>query len=497
MKKRNYSLMLFLMIFAIILPFGVKADEVSTADELNNCLASDGKTCVLKNDITADEFIVDAKKIVLDLNGKNLYSWVTVTNKGNLTINDSGSNGSITKGDAVLVDSGSTFILNGGIINSESSGNGVYVEGATFVMNNGTVKAKEFGIAYIKKSSITINGGTIKTLDNCAMGDNGTSGYGGNTVILNGGSLISNISTSGYISCGIYNANSTNLTVNSGVKITANNGGAGIVVRGGKVTVASDVIDNMVTGDSLGYVGDSKTKVSGKIVKDYRSNYPDSGNIDIQISYNTNSDVEGSKNIVNKQEEALNSEVVSIINSNKFSELSNVDLTDISIKTVVSDVNDNSRNSTVEKAKDIIGDYIFGKAVDLEVILSNKDEVISNISETVNKIPFSISVDDIVTNDKLNYEFQILRYHVNEDGEEVIDILDSLYDDENNTITFESDKFSTFLINYKTTEKNDDLVNTNNASNPNTFDGSMISMIITFVSLISLFGTIKVLENRK
>lgn len=70
--------------------------------------------------------------------------------KGELTVKDSGSNGSITKRSTVNVLTGGKFILDGGTIDASDKGNGIWVENATFIMNGGKVKAKEFGVAYLK-----------------------------------------------------------------------------------------------------------------------------------------------------------------------------------------------------------------------------------------------------------------------------------------------------------------------------------------------------------
>ena len=195
--------------FTVLGLAGVNAADstkITTVDELNACIKANG-TCVLQNDLTTDKVIVNGEgvKTVIDLNGKTLYSWITVSEKGELTVKDSGSNGSITKRSTVNVLTGGKFILDGGTIDASDKGNGIWVENATFIMNGGKVKAKEFGVAYLKKSMVTINNGTIETIDNVAIGDNGNAGWGGNVVNVNGGNLISNIVSKGYISCGIYN----------------------------------------------------------------------------------------------------------------------------------------------------------------------------------------------------------------------------------------------------------------------------------------------------
>ena len=497
---KGLKLFLTAGVFTVLGLTGVNALEVATETELKNCI-SDGGECVLKNNITASSItvdkvtapfiIVDGKNVILDLNGKTLTAAVIATNKANLTIKDSGSNGLIdgknSKG--VLARLGSKVTLESGSINSIKDC-GVGVNESTFIMNGGKITAQEFGIIYQNNAKITINSGTIETKDNAAIGDNGTAGSGGNVVNVNGGNLISNIVSAGYISCGIYNANDTTLTVKSGVKITANKGGAGIVIRGGKVTIAKDVIDNMVTGTTKGKVGDSKVIVAGKVVKDYASNYPAKDTINVTIDYSTVVDKEVASSIESKQQTALNNEISSIVNGNKIPELNNTDLTNIAIKTTVDELNDTQRDQVAQEAKELVKDFKAAKALDLGVVVTNNGSMVSNLSETTNKIPFAIDVKSITTDSKLNYEFQVIRYHVNSNQVGSFDVLESTYDAENGVVSFETDKFSTYLLSYKTSVKSD-----NNIVNPKTGDGIAYTALGLLLSALAMAGITYKLKN--
>lgn len=498
MRKGFKKMVLVFSMF--ILPFTVNAldTNITTKDELVNCINEGGK-CIIANDISAGDITINAKEVTIDLNGQKLTSRISLENKANLVLVDSKGNGDFYNdngGVNVKVSSASKFTLESGTITSTKNIS-VATLGGTFIMNGGKIVSQEMGVAYYDKSNVTINKGTIETKDNCAISDNGSEGRGGNTVTVNGGNLISNIQSAGYISCGIYNANDTTLTVKSGTKITANKGGAGIVIRGGKVTVDNQVINDMVTGNSQGKVGDSRIIVSGKVVKDYSSNYPAMNTIDVQINYNTISDKEGTNTILNKQTNVLNEEIKKIINSNKITELSNVDLADISIKTTVNDAKDDVKKEAISKTKDVVKDFKVGKVLDLGVVVNNKDSLVANITETSNKIPFGIDVSSITKDNNLDYEFQVVRLHTNDNGEESVEVLNSSYDSENNVVTFESDKFSTYMINYKTSEKSNNTANSSEAvQNPKTFDGIAISVVVGLISLFGLIKTVKTIEKR-
>lgn len=487
---KGLKLFLTAGVFTVLGLTGVNALEVTTETELNKCI-SDGGECVLKNDITASYITIDGKNVILDLNGKTLTTVVTATNKANLTIKDSGSNGLIDgknrTGVSAILDSKVT--LESGSINSTRD-DGVGVNGATFIMNGGKITAQEFGIIYHNNAKVTINSGTIETKDNVAIGDNGNAGWGGNVVNVNGGNLISNIVTAGYISCGIYNSNDTTLTVKSGVKITANKGGAGIVIRGGKVTIAKDVIDNMVTGTTKGKVGDSKVIVAGKVVKDYASNYPAKDTLNVTIDYATVVDKKAASSIESKQQTALNNEISSIVNGNKIPELNNTDLTNIAIKTTVDELSDTQRDQVAQEAKEVIKDFKAAKALDLGVVVTNNGNRVSNLSETTNKIPFGIDVKSITTDSKLNYEFQVIRYHVNSSQIGSFDVLESAYDAKNGVVSFETDKFSIYLLSYKTSVKSD-----NNTANPQTGDGIAYTALGLLLSALAIAGITYKLKN--
>lgn len=314
---------------------------------------------------------------------------------------------------------------------------------------------------------------------------------GGNVVNVNGGNLVSNIVSAGFISCGIYNSNDTTLTVKSGVKITANDGGAGIVIRGGKVTIAKDVIDNMVTGTTEGKVGDSKRViVAGKVVKDYASKYPAKDTINVTIDYSTVVDKKAASSIESKQQTALNNEISSIVNGNKIPELNNTDLTNIAIKTTVDELNDTQRDQVAQEAKELVKDFKAAKALDLGVVVTNNGSMVSNLSETTNKIPFAIDVKSITTDSKLNYEFQVIRYHVNSNQVGSFDVLESTYDAENGVVSFETDKFSTYLLSYKTSVKSD-----NNIVNPKTGDGIAYTALGLLLSALAMAGITYKLKN--
>ena len=124
------------------------------------------------------------KTVTLDLNGHTIdrgmtggiYLGEVIDVDGSLTLNDSGTGGTITGGNSNQgggVGVGGSFTMNGGAISGNTSGDlggGVYVCGGTFTMNGGTITsntARKGGGVYLtnlsssSESTFTMNGGTI------------------------------------------------------------------------------------------------------------------------------------------------------------------------------------------------------------------------------------------------------------------------------------------------------------------------------------------------
>ena len=199
MKKTKLFLTALISMFAFTC--GVKAEEVSTAEELKNCLAKDGSTCVLAKDIAVEPELIGKTstgvevygaitlkdvKVTLDLNGKVLSvvkndkmqiqkGVIGLDEKADLTINDTTGKGMITPGEsttwaAVTVYKGSKLTVNGGTLHGYSyaiSGNGSKGYGdTTITINGGTLKGEgdktgTLGIYHPQTGTLTINDGTI------------------------------------------------------------------------------------------------------------------------------------------------------------------------------------------------------------------------------------------------------------------------------------------------------------------------------------------------
>lgn len=165
---------------------------------------------------------------------------------------------------------GGTITANGNI--------GVWVDAAATVNISGEttkITSKESSVATVGTSTgctINISGGTFTAKDNIVVAGNGTNREGEpNKYTITGGTFNGNITTPGYVACGIYAPWKDEFNITGGTfNIT---GGAGIVARAGKVNISGGEFN--CTGGTSGKVGDSQIEVPGSaLVFDKNSNYP-------------------------------------------------------------------------------------------------------------------------------------------------------------------------------------------------------------------------------
>ena len=155
--------------------------------------------------------------------------------------------------------------------------------GSEVVMNGGSITSQETGILAVSGGRIEVNGGTITGLDNGPLMGNGTRGQGDVEIVMNGGELIANIESAGYVAVGVYMPNSGSFIMNSG-RIVAN-GGAGVVCRGGSTQIlGGEIVATAHPTLEVGKVGDSRVVVPcAAVVYDKNSRYPAMDTLEVVI----------------------------------------------------------------------------------------------------------------------------------------------------------------------------------------------------------------------
>ncbi len=248
------------------------AIPVGTVDELNAAVKA-GENVVLTSDLSMPSALNITKDISIDLNGKTVMSDQSFAQvlDGTLTL----TGGTVESGNvAVRVEENGKAIINGGTYS------GIYTvyatNGGTATINGGEFISQEFTCAVPNGGNVTINGGTFTAKDNAVVGTNGSSNYASSTIIINGGTFNGNITSAGYIACGVYVANNDTVTINGGTfNITD---GVGILMRAGNTTIGENVVINLTNTGKItqGKVGDATIDITtpSYLVQDVRSGYP-------------------------------------------------------------------------------------------------------------------------------------------------------------------------------------------------------------------------------
>lgn len=243
-----------------------------------------GKADALSNDREVASAST-ASDLLSALNANKVVSLSDDVDLGNTTI--------VTTGNSVLNLNGHTIKSSGWVAQVSGSGNQLVItgdgtiestgncavaasDGATIIIDSGSVKAQEAGVMAFDGSEVIVNGGTFETVDNFVVGTNGSTGRGKNTITINGGVFNGNITSNGYVACGIYVANNDTVVVNGGTFNIHN--GVGILARSGNTTVNEGVVINVTSDGTItsGKIGDSTVDITipKYIVKDERAGYP-------------------------------------------------------------------------------------------------------------------------------------------------------------------------------------------------------------------------------
>lgn len=330
MKKRIGSGVLALCLLLALLPGSVWAAEgdmpaggTDTFAEANSSVKLQeliaAKTANIKLTANAD-FSTTSLEIpadytgVLDLNGKHITSFVSpVVVKGNWTVMDSTAKendlivnnvndkntvpyqfGSITTGnvttkrDAIHVQNNGTFVLQSGTVSATNIAIAVEA-GSTATIDGGYVEAQESALVVLgNDAKANINGGILLSKDNATVASNGLPQYAGTTINMTGGTLVSKITTTGYIPCGIYHPQKGTLNITGG-EIRAP-GGVGILMRGDSLNVGdnmtADKFDVNSTEGIKGKVGDASREIeAGDIIAmDRQDGYYDGANVKVTLT---------------------------------------------------------------------------------------------------------------------------------------------------------------------------------------------------------------------
>lgn len=254
--------------------------SASSIDALISMIENGGNID-LDEDITSPRSFIVENDTTIDLQGHKISTTANVlfaTYGAKLTIKNGELVGSKVLG---VAREGGEIVLESG---SFTSGNVAFAsigEGSKLTMNGGEIICLEGGLGAYENAEIEMNAGRIIGIDNFPIFTNGTSGDGGNTIVMNGGELIGRIKSAGYEACGVYIANDDHFTMNGGVIYAEN--GCGILQRGGTVVLNDGEVTATGSGGT-GWVGDDKRKMSeSAVIFDEKAGYPGAPGMSLTI----------------------------------------------------------------------------------------------------------------------------------------------------------------------------------------------------------------------
>ena len=216
MKKFNFYVVVSIVCMFFGIGFVGASDDgflsITSKEDFEKCL-QENKACRLFNNIALDTQKHITENLILDLNGHSITADETLNLKsglftigrgGKLTINDSKGTGKVSTGSSGKIWAAIQLL-------KEDTGNG----SAEVVINGGTIEGYYYGITgngNLHNTKVTINGGTIKTLNK-------------------------------EDSVGIYQPQEGEIVVNNGTI----QGGTGIEIRSGSLTVKNGTIEGIAS----------------------------------------------------------------------------------------------------------------------------------------------------------------------------------------------------------------------------------------------------------
>jgi len=259
---------------------GVASTTASFMDILDN-----SSEVLLDSNLAFSSTVTIDKSFTIDLGEQTISSTMnqtlfdvdggTLTIKGNGTINVTDCIATATNGGRIVINGGS-YVTND--VGFTCSGNGTKV---TF--NRGSLEAGLGGIGAADGGEILINGGEIEVDDNYAIYTNPESGRGNNIITINGGTITGNSDTTGYEACGVYIANNDTFTMTGGSIV--GEGGCGILMRGGTVTISNGSVTATTGTNVPGRVGTNSTNMSASaVIYHETANFPGKDGMSLTIS---------------------------------------------------------------------------------------------------------------------------------------------------------------------------------------------------------------------
>lgn len=212
----------------------------------------------------------------------------------------------------------------------------------------------------------------------------------------------------------------------------------------------------------------------------------------------TCSDCGASEAMILDEEKPINTTVNTVANTN----LTNTDielidkvLTDeeqsqvaegaeVKVYLKVEDISNETPTEHKEKAEAKAGDDEIGMYLDIDLFKQVGNAAETPVTETAGAVSITITIPDnlINTDASVTRIYKIIRVHEDQNGNLITDVIEGIFNSEDKTFTFETDKFSTYALAY---------ADTTTTNSPQTGDNNMMWLWIAllFVSGVDVMAT--------
>lgn len=245
----------------------------------------------------------------IDLNGHDITANLNddlFTADGNTLIFKGDGNVSNKKRIAHAVNGGQV-IINGGNFTTQKEAF-IASNHGKITLNDGHISCVECALNIAGNAELEMNGGVVETSDNMGIGTNGNAGRGGNVITMNAGKIDASIQSAGYEAIGVYIANNDTFVMNGGEIIA--NGGTGLCMRAGDVTIHGGTITATKTAKDGTIVPDGKIADKNTIMLDCAAviyhesaDYPGKAGMKLSIEGGTLTGVDHSVQVLSNEAE--------------------------------------------------------------------------------------------------------------------------------------------------------------------------------------------------
>lgn len=511
----------------------VNAEEVTNEASLNTCIAKNSNVCKLTENIELENLIDIKYDITLDLNGysitpketlKHSGGLVTVIHGGKLTIEDSGENGKISTGNSgdvwgavqvtkkgeTDISKKATLVINDGTLEGYSyavTGNGNPDRVNTDITINGGkligLDAKEsLGIYHPQDGVLTVNGGEITGATGIEMRAgklNVTGGTirgthkpvdvnpnGSGATTYGAGIAVAQHTTQKTIEVKVSNGvveghtalyesnpqkNSTDAIKNVSIEVT---GGTFNAINEGTNAVYSENLTNFITGGEFNTTVDSTYLVAKSTENKtdvYEIETPDGETKYVVVDENkiTYAPYEAEEIISAKEFEE------------KINKIKEEDLKEENEKETFIELKKLINGKTIASIHDITYERFVGE----NLVMDGFDENLQPNKEVEVTVKIPTNLEKV--KEDYTRTYYTIRIHKNDDGIYEVKELKGT-DNKDGTVTFKTDKFSTYILTYEDVKA---------TTNPPTGDNMLVYFAAAVMSVIGLaLTTLRLLKNK-